>query len=184
MHPVLILRMTHNMASPTLNPYLIFLQKDLTRSILTKNIPLQDTSISIDEAPKGLFRDITLAEGFEEDLEFRRGHGVYPVGPTNVFSQETVAVFVVFRVHKHYAAYEVIGRLYPETADGLDPKQWIDEDAMYLALEDESGYLKLFPPSKGWQPGQYRVEIYVGYEVSALNRMGTMRFTVQPSLNN
>jgi hypothetical protein len=39
---------------------------------------------------------------------------------------------------------------------------------MYIATEDESGYLKLFPPTGGWKPGKYRVEIHVGSKSTIL----------------
>jgi hypothetical protein len=51
---------------------------------------------------------------------------------------------------------------------------------MYMALEDESGYVKLAPPTGGWRPGRYKVEIHVGFSVTELSLMGTMRFTVAP----
>ena len=50
-----------------------------------------------------------------------------------------------------------------------------------LALEDESGYVKLTPPPGGWKPGQYKVEIHVGFAVNELSLTGTMRFTVAAS---
>jgi len=62
--------------------------------------------------------------------------------------------------------------------DGLDPKTPVSKDSMYLALEDDTGYLKLFPPEERWPAGQYKVEIHVGWEVSDVSLMGTMRFTV------
>ncbi len=149
--------------------------------------PYQETLVPdspgpADESPKGLFLNVTLAEGFEEDLEFRRAHLYYAIRPTESFQTDALAVFVVFRVHKHYAPYQIIGRLYPDRVDGLPADQWFEEDTVYLALEDESGYLKLFPPSAGWKPGQYRVEIYVGYEANPVTHMGTMRFTMARGL--
>ncbi|RJQ47324.1 MAG: hypothetical protein C4534_01245 [Gaiellales bacterium] len=62
--------------------------------------------------------------------------------------------------------------------DGLDTKTPVAQDSMYLALEDDTGYLKLFPPEGGWKPGKYKVEIHVGWEVSDVSLMGTMRFAV------
>lgn len=138
-------------------------------------------SKSLDQIPKGLFLEIVTAEGFEETLEFRRGHLYYPIHPTEHFNTDALAIFVVFRVFKHIAPYQIIGRLFPEEVDGLPSNQWTDEDVVYLALEDESGYLKLFPPSKdGWKPGRYRVEIFVGYEASTTTQMGNLHFTMSP----
>ncbi|MDA1305544.1 MAG: hypothetical protein O2999_14875 [Nitrospirae bacterium] len=134
---------------------------------------------ALDQKPKGLFLDITLAEDFDEDLEFRRGNLYYPVRPTEEFTIEAAAVYVVFRVFKHYSAYQVIGQLFPDPASGSNTTEMIDEDTAYLALEDESGYLKFFPPTNhGWMPGQYRIDIFVGYEANAVTKMGAMRFLV------
>jgi hypothetical protein len=49
---------------------------------------------------------------------------------------------------------------------------------MHIALEDESGYLKLSSPPSGWKPGRYKVEIHAGEQVNEMSLMGTMRFTV------
>ena len=143
--------------------------------------PALDLSDFTDAVPGGLLRHITLAESFEEDLDLRRGHRYYPIRPTKAFSADALAIHVVFRVFKHYSAYEIIGRLFPENVPGLSGKTFSDEESAYLALEDESGYLKFFPPSQaGWIPGQYRIDIFVGYEANEITRMGTLRFTVTP----
>ncbi|MDT7043404.1 hypothetical protein [Candidatus Nitronereus thalassa] len=134
---------------------------------------------SLDQKPEGLFLDITLAEDFDEDLEFRRGNLYYPVRPTEEFSINSPAVYVVFRVFKHFAAYQVIGQMFPDTIAEWPNEEMLDEDVVYLSLEDESGYLKFFPPPEtGWKAGQYRIDIYVGYEANAVTKMGTMRFRV------
>ncbi len=133
----------------------------------------------LDQKPKGLFLDITLAEDFDEDLEFRRGNRYYPVRPTEEFRVDIPAVYVVFRVFKHYSAYQVIGQLFPDTIEERNAQEMIDEDTAYLAVEDESGYLKFFPPTDhGWMPGEYRIDIFVGYEANAVTKMGTLRFRV------
>ena len=143
--------------------------------------PALDLSGLPDETPEGLFLHITLAENFEEDLDLRRGHRYYPIHPTEEFSSDALAVHVVFRVFKHYSAYQVIGRLFPEKVPGLSGTTFTDEETAYLALEDESGYLKFFAPSQaGWMPGLYRIDIFVGYEANEVTRMGTLRFTVTP----
>ena len=64
---------------------------------------------------------------------------------------------------------------------GLDPRSMIGQDAMYIALEDESGYLKISTPQGRWKPGRYRVEIHAGEQVNEMSLMGTMRFTVAAS---
>ncbi len=133
-----------------------------------------------DEKPGGLFEALNFAESIEEEHSIRRSHILVPVHPTETFPPHTRAVYLAFSVFKHYAPYQVIGRLFPEQVPGLDATQWLDEDIADLATEDESGYLKFFPPSGTWQPGRYRVDLYVGYMVNSPNKMGAMRFTIVP----
>ena len=135
-----------------------------------------------DEKPGGLFEALNFAESVEEDQLIRKGHVLVPVRPRESFPPQTKAVHLVFKVFKHYAPYQVIGRLFPEQVEGLEASRWLDEDIAELALEDESGYLKFFPPSGGtWPPGRYRVDLYVGYIVNSANKMGAMRFTITPT---
>jgi hypothetical protein len=128
--------------------------------------------------PQGMFRSITMSEGFEEELGFRRTHEIVPIKPTDRFRPDSLAVYVVFALHQHYQAFKVFGRCFPEEVTGLDPETAVGEDSMYIALEDESGYLKLFPPQGGWKPGRYKVEIHAGEQVNDVSLVGTMRFTV------
>ena len=161
-------------------------------SLLAEELPiLKDASISdfqnrseeakpydFDAPPQGLFRTITMAEGFEEELGYRRTHEIVPLKPTERFSPDASGIFIVFTLHQHYQAFQVFGRCYPESVPGLDPNTVIGQDAMYIALEDESGYLKLSSPQGRWKPGQYKVEIHAGEQVNEVSLMGTMRFTV------
>lgn len=154
----------------------------------TRNVPIPDFQnrqedvrpYNFDAPPEGIFRSIQLAQGFEEEMGFRRTHEMVPVGPSEVFRPDSPAVFAVFQVHQHYESFQVFGVCFPEQVDGLDPKTPIAKDAMYLALEDESGYVKLHAPQGGWKPGKYKVEIHIGWKVNEISLVGTMRFTVVP----
>jgi hypothetical protein len=153
---------------------------------ITKDAPISDFQnhpqdvipYDFDAPPQGLFLTITTAEGYDEELGFRRTHEIVPVNPTDRFRPDTPAVFIVFHLHQHYQGFQVFGRCFPEAVAGLDPTVMIGQDAMHIALEDESGYLTLSPPQGAWKPGRYRVEIHVGEQVSEMSLMGTMRFTV------
>lgn len=143
-----------------------------------QNRPQDVVPYDFDAPPQGLFRTITTAEGFDEELGFQRTHEIVPVTPTDRFSPDTPAVFIVFHLHQHYQGFKVFGRCFPEAVAGLDPTVVISQDAMHIALEDNSGYLTLSPPKKMWKPGRYKVEIHVGEQVSEMSLMGTMRFTI------
>ncbi len=136
------------------------------------------TPYDFNAPPQGMFRSITMSEGFDEELGFRRTHEIVPVKPGDRFRPDIPAVYVVFLLHQHYQAFKVFGRCFPEEVGGLDPQTAVGEDAMYIALEDESGYLKLFPPQGGWKPGRYKVEIHAGEQVNEVSLVGTMRFTI------
>ncbi|MBI4001153.1 MAG: hypothetical protein HY348_05150 [Nitrospira defluvii] len=159
---------------------------------LTHNVPVPDfqnrtespTPYNFDAPPQGMFRNIVLAEGFEEELGFQRTHEIVPVRPTEQFPAGTKPVFIVFELHQHYQSFQVFGRCYPEQVNGLDGHTVVAEDAMYIALEDQTGYLKLFPAQGSWKPGRYKVEIHAGEQVNDMSLMGTMRFTITASLDS
>lgn len=156
---------------------------------LTHNVPIPDFQNRTDSAqpynfdapPAGMFRHIVLAEGFEEELGFQRTHEIVPVKPTEQFSAGGKPVFIVFELHQHYQSFQLFGRCYPEQVPGLDGRTIVAEDAMYIALEDQTGYLKLFPSEGSWKPGQYKVEIHAGEQINDMSLMGTMRFTITAS---
>ncbi len=143
-----------------------------------QNRPQDVSPYDFDAPPQGLFRTITTAEGFDEELGFHRTHEIVPVKPTDRFRPDTPTIFIVFHLHQHYQGFQVFGRCFPEAVAGLDPTVVIGQDAMHIALEDESGYLTLSPPQDAWKPGRYKVEIYVGEQVNEMSLMGTMRFTI------
>ncbi len=152
-----------------------------------KQLPTQQSiadlkpPIDSDQPPTGLFYHLDFAKEFEEERDLHRGHFVIPVNPTTTLPPDARPVFLVFRVHQHFAPYEVFGQLYPEKVSALDPASLIDKDAMHLATEDDSGYLQFDPPSEQWPPGTYKVKIFVGFEASQFNLRGTMRFSIGPN---
>ncbi|MDR4483069.1 MAG: hypothetical protein R3B95_07555 [Nitrospirales bacterium] len=135
---------------------------------------------SLDKKPGGVFLGLDFAESFEVKPTTRGGHTHIPVRPTDTFLPHVTSVYLVFTVHEHLSSYQIIGRLFSESETGMDAPQWLDEDIVDLATEDESGFLKFFPPDGVWQPGRYRVEIFVGYIANDVNKLGTMRFTIAP----
>ena len=153
---------------------------------LRGNVPISEfqnrtediKTYDFDAPPQGLFRSIALAEDFEERLGFQRTHEIVPINPTERFRSDVDAIVIVFALHQHYQAFTVFGRCMTEPVTGLSPDTLVSEDAMRIALEDESGYLRLSSPGGGWKPGRYKVEIHTGEQINEMSLMGTMRFTV------
>ncbi len=156
---------------------------------LIENVPMSEfqnrsqdvKAYDFDAPPQGMFRSITMAEGFEEQLSWRQTHEIVPVKPTEQFISDIPAVFIVFSLHQHYQSFTAFGRCTRETVPDTVPGTIVSEDAMRIALEDDSGYLKLSTPHGGWKSGRYKVEIHIGEQVNETSLMGTMRFTVVAS---
>ena len=153
---------------------------------LTENKPISEfqnrtedvTGYDFDAPPRGMFRSIVMAEDFEERLVFHRTHEIVPVRRTEHFASGTSDIFIVFSLHQHYQGFTIFGRCRPEVVAGMTSDTIVSDDAVRVALEDESGYLKLSPPQGGWKPGRYKVEIHAGEQVNDMSLMGTMRFTI------
>ena len=139
----------------------------------------EERTYNFDAPPEGLFRSIQFAEGFEEELGYQRTHEIVPVSITAVFRPDSPAVFIVFSVYQHLDSYQVSALCFPEHVPGLDSKGVIAQDVMYVALEDDTGYLRLDPPAGGWKPGRYKTEIHIGWTINEISLIGTMRFNVQ-----
>jgi hypothetical protein len=144
--------------------------------------PIQNDNTAFeDKPPEGLFQMIVTAHGEEMVMGKFRSFEIVPVKPTEVFAADDPEIFVVFRVHPHYNAYQVFGRWLVEKADGVPPNSIIGTDTMYLALEDESGYVSLKRPAGGWPVGAYKIEIHIGMKISEISQVGTLRFKVLPA---
>ena len=171
-------------------PEVALAQEGFPDQEFTRNVPIQEfqnlgdlPSYDFDAPPAGIFREVSFAEDFDDDLGFRRAHTISPVNPTDVFYSDTPVIYLVFALHQHYDSFQLTGLCFPEQIDGLDPTTVLAQDTVYLALEDESGYIQLAAPDGGWEPGSYKVEMHLGWEVNDISLIGTMRFTVEPHQN-
>ena len=153
--------------------------------VLTPNLPMEQfqnreggKAYNFDAPPEGMFRAITLAEGFDEEFGFRRQIEIIPLNPATEFHSSNKPVFVVFQLYQHFQSFNVFGVCYAEHVASLDSQVVVARDTALITMEDESGYLKLSPPVGGWKTGSYRVEIHVGEQINNISLIGAMRFTV------
>jgi hypothetical protein len=152
----------------------------------TRNVPIPDFQnhskgthqYDFNAPPEGMFRSIVLSESFEEELGFQRTHEIVPVKPTEQFQSGSAPVYIVFKLHQHYQSFLLFGLCYPEEVAELDDAVIVSQDSMYVALEDDTGYLKLPAPEGGWKPGRYKILIHAGEQANDMSFMGTMRFTM------
>lgn len=89
---------------------------------LTRNVPIDQFQnrqedvkpYNFDAPPQGMFRTIEMAEGFEEEVGFRRQNEIVPVNPTSEFHSSDKPVFIVFQLYQHFQSFEIFGVCYPE----------------------------------------------------------------------
>lgn len=134
-----------------------------------------------DRHPEGLFISIVTAHGQELVMGRSRSYEIVSVNPTDTFTPDVPEIFVVFQVLPHLSNYQVWGRWVVERGEEIAPDTVLGQDVMLLALEDDFGYLSLKQPSPGWPKGEYRVEIHVGFKISDISKVGTLRFKVLPA---
>ncbi len=159
---------------------------------LTRNVPIDQFQNRVEDVrpydfnapPQGMFLAIETAEGFDEAEGFRRTHEIVPVNPTDRFTPASPAVFIVFQLHQHYQGFKVFGLCYPDSLVSAANAPIVARDTMDIAMEDETGYLRLSAPEGGWAPGLYKVEIHVGEQISEITLMGTMRFRVDATASH
>lgn len=107
---------------------------------LTRNVPIPEFQnrqadvkpYNFDAPPEGLFRAIEVAEGFEEEVGFRRQNEIVPVNPTNQFRSNAKPVFIVFQLYQHFQGFNIFGVCYPEAVPDLDPKTVVARDTILL----------------------------------------------------
>jgi len=131
-------------------PEVALAQEGFPDQEFTRNVPIQEfqnlgdlPSYDLDAPPAGIFHEISFAEDFDDDLGFRRAHTITPVNPTDVFYPDTPVIYLVFALHQHYDSFQLTGLCFPEQVDGLDPTTVLAQETVYLALEDESGYIQI-----------------------------------------
>ena len=160
-------------------------------SLLTLPLPAASQTVTLpahpddksgfeDRPPEGLFISIVMAHGQELVMGKYRSYEIVPVKPSKTFSADVPEIFVVFQVHPHYSPYQVFGRWIVEKGEGAPADFLLGTDTMYLALEDDSGYVSMKRPSTGWPVGDYKVEIHVGMKITDISQVGTLRFKVLP----
>lgn len=153
--------------------------------VLTPDVPIDQFQnrhggkpYNFDAPPEGMFRTIAVAEGFDEEVGYRRQTEIVPLNPTEEFRSQAKPVFIVFQLYQHFQSFKIFALCYPEEAVSGDPEKAVATDTALITLEDESGYLRLLPPAGGWKAGKYKVEIHVGEAVNNISLVGTVRFTV------
>ena len=131
--------------------------------------------------PAGLFSSIVTAHGQEMIMGQYRSFEIIPVTPSTTFTSDVPEIFVVFHTHQHDSEFRVSGRWLVEHAEEVPANFVLGTDSMILMTEDESGYVSIKRPDKGWPIGQYKVQMFTGTGDTDMSPIGTLRFSVVPA---
>ena len=132
----------------------------------------------LDQPPKGFFVNLALAQGYKESVDSYQTERFKPVNPGTTFKSDVEAVYMVFDLLPRENPAHVIGQLF-QAKGGADEKL-LHEEAAYLTTAQESGFLVFPRPKNGWAPGEYKVKIHLGEQVTDASLIGTLRFKIVP----
>ncbi|WP_447974470.1 tetratricopeptide repeat protein [Nitrospira sp. Kam-Ns4a] len=128
----------------------------------------------------GAFRQLITARTVIQDDVQTGLHEFIPVNPTDTFQQQDPEVYLVFTLTSNQEDLEVkvTSRWVAEQVRGLAPGTLVGTDTILLGLNERSGYFRLVRPQGGWSPGLYRVDLYLGPQVSAYTHIADLRFRI------
>ncbi len=128
----------------------------------------------------GSFRQLITARTVVQDDAQTGLHEFMPVNPTDTFGPQDADVFLVFTLTGSQEDLEVkvTSRWVAEQVSGLASGTLVGTDTVVLGLNERSGYFRLRQPEGGWPPGIYRVDLYLGPQVSAYTHIADVRFRV------
>jgi hypothetical protein len=134
----------------------------------------------LDQPPKGFFVNLALAQGYKESLDSFQTERFKPVNPGTTFKSDVETVYMVFDLLPRENPANVIGQLFRAKGEGGSDEKFVHEEAAYLTTAQESGFLVFPRPKGGWAPGEYKVKIHLGEEVTDASQIGTLRFKIVP----
>ncbi len=148
---------------------------------LIEPIPISGQLAPINtETVRGAFRQVMTARDMIQD-DLQTGlHEFIPVNPTDTFRSDEPEIYVVFQLTTNQENFDLklTSRWIAERTTGLPPNTVVGTDQVLLGLNERSGYFRLSRPEGGWSPGLYRVDLYLGPQVSASTHAGDVRFRI------
>lgn len=127
----------------------------------------------------GRFRQLVVARGVVRD-DLQTGlHEYIPLDPGDTFHQADAEIYVVFTLTSApYDELKLTARWVAEHVTGLSSNTLVGTDRVQLIVNDRSGYFILKRPEGDWRPGTYRVDVYVGEQLSAYTHEADARFRI------
>ena len=130
----------------------------------------------------GWFRHLIPAQSVVQgDLQTGL-HEFMPVDPSDTFIQAVPEIYLMFALLTSPPdAIQLTSRWIAERVDGLPRNTLVGTDSVEISLNEASGYFWLERPAEGWKPGMYRIDLYVGEQLSAYSHIAEERFRIVPT---
>lgn len=152
----------------------------------TKLLALDQTNW---QAPQSAFKWIAMARDITTPWDSFGRQGwmsddayVQPVDPgVSEFSADTEIFYLVFEVSALDAPSQYRAAWYHMPDGAMPSTELTGTDALFMEMNEKSGYLEVFRPEGGWKTGKYLLKLYFespGQELYEPNAIGTMTFTI------
>ncbi len=152
---------------------------DLDQSLSENSqTPLRVRPLSVDVI-RGWFRQLVTAKAVVQDEVQAGFHEYIPLDPGDTFAPEQSEIYLVFALTTPPAdAKRIFTQWVAEQVEQKPPDTVIGTDAVVVDLNDSSGYFFLNRPDEGWPVGTYRIDLFVGEEVSPYTYVADVRFRI------
>ena len=140
--------------------------------------PLRVLPLSVDVV-RGWFRQLITARAVGQD-EMQAGYHEYiPLDPGDTFSPNQPRIYLIFALTTPPAdAKQISTQWVAEQVAQESSNTVMGTDAVLVDLNDSTGYFFLDQPEGGWPVGTYRIDLFVGEEVSPYTYVADVRFRI------
>ena len=141
--------------------------------------PLRVRPLSMDVV-RGWFRQLVTAKSIVQDDRQAGFHEFIPLDPGDTFAPDQSPIYLVFSLTTPPAgAKQISTQWVAEQVEQESPNTVVGTDTVLVDLNDSSGYFFLDQPEEGWSVGTYRIDLFVGEEISAYTYVADVRFRIQ-----
>jgi len=105
-----------------------------------------------------------------------------PLYPGDTFPPHQPEIYLIFGMTTPPTGdVKVTSHWIAEQVDQLPPNTVVGTDVVLMGLNEATGYFYLERPEGGWPVGTYRIDLFVGDEVSAYTYIADVRFRIVSS---
>ncbi|GJL61778.1 MAG: hypothetical protein NPIRA04_04320 [Nitrospirales bacterium] len=141
--------------------------------------PFRVRPLSVDMI-RGWFRQLVTAKAIAQDDVQAGFHEYIPLDPGDTFAPDQSEIYLVFALTTPPAdAKQISTQWVAEQVEHKSPNMVIGTDAVVVDLNDSSGYFFLDQPEGGWPVGTYRIDLFVGEEISPYTYVADVRFRIR-----